>query len=718
MTQFKRLAAYCLVAGLVVGCATTQTTTAPQAHKPIVYPEAKKVEVVDDYHGVKVADPYRWLEDPDSADSRAWIEAENEITFGYLEEIPARDKIRDRITTLYDYERFGMPYKQGERYFFSKNDGLQNQNVIYWMKSLDDEPRVLIDPNKFSEDGTVALSGLSVSDDGKLAAYAVSDAGSDWKEWKVRQVETGQDLEDHIKWVKFSGASWTKDNQGFFYSRYQEPAEDTKLQDTNYNQKLYYHRLGTPQAEDKLIYERPDHKDWMIGGGVTEDGQYLIIYINKGDDDNNLVYYQELSHPGSPVIELISEWEARYSLIDNDGPIFWFRTNYEAPKNRIMAIDVRNPDKSNWKEIIPEVAETLRGVGLVNNMFVTNYMKDAHTQIKIYDLNGRFVRQVKFPGLCSAGGFGGKRHYTETFYAYTSFTDPGSIYRYDMVTGKSELFKRPQVDFNPDDYTAKQVFYKSKDGTRVPMFIVHKKGLRLNGRNPTYLYAYGGFNYSLTPYFSVTSLVWMEMGGVCAMANLRGGGEYGKEWHEAAIKLNRQKAFDDFIAAAEWLIDKKYTCTDKLAIGGSSNGGLLIGAVMTQRPDLFGAAVPQVGVFDMLRYHKFTIGWAWASDYGTPENPEEFKALYAYSPYHNLKPGTSYPATMMTTADHDDRVFPAHSFKYAAALQEAHDGDAPVLIRIETRAGHGGGMPTYKRIQVAADRWAFLVRALGMNPKL
>jgi prolyl oligopeptidase len=717
MTTLKRMAVLGLILGFLAGC-QTNTTAVRSQETSITYPQARKGDVVDDYHGVKVADPYRWMENVDSPETTAWIEAENKITFNFLEDIPARDKIRDRITKLYDYEKYGMPFREGGRYFFSKNDGLQPQSVIFWMESLGDEPRVLIDPNTFSEDGTVALSGLSVSDDGKLVAYATSDGGSDWQEYKVREVDTGRDLDDHVQWVKFSGASWTMDNKGFFYSRYAKPDEETKLQDTNYNQKLYYHTLRTPQSQDQLVYERPDHKDWMINGGVTDDGRYLILYISKGDDDNNLIYYKELGHEGSPIIELISDWEARYGFIDNDGPVFWFTTNYEAPKNRIIAIDTRKPDKADWTEIIPEVDETLRGANVVNNMFVTNYMKDAHTQVRMYDLSGKFVRDVDFPGLCTAGGFGGKRNYTETFYAYTSFTDPGSIYRYDMVTGKSTLFKRPKVDFDSDDYVARQVFYTSKDGTRVPMFIVHKKGLRLDGKNPTYLYAYGGFNISLTPFFSVTNAVWLQMGGVYALANIRGGGEYGKEWHEAAIKLHRQKAFDDFIAAAEYLIDNNYTCRKKLAIGGGSNGGLLVGAVMTQRPDLFAAAMPQVGVFDMLRYNKYTIGWAWASDFGTPDNPEEFQALYAYSPYHNVKPGTKYPATLMTTADHDDRVFPAHSFKFAAALQADQAGNAPILIRIETRAGHGAGKPTQKRIEEAADRWAFLVRELGMHPKL
>ena len=682
------------------------------ADKPLVYPPSTKVDQVDDYHGTKVADLYRWLEDPDSKETKAWIEAQNEVTFGYLGEIPAREQIKQRLTQLWDYEKFGIPFKEGDRYFYFKNDGLQNQSVLYTLTALDADPKVLLDPNKLSEDGTVALSGMAISEDGKLMAYGLSTSGSDWQEWKVRDVETCVDLPDHLKWIKFSGASWTEDSQGFFYSRYDEPNEQTKLEDVNYFQKLFYHQLGQPQSEDVLIYERPDQKEWGFNGGVTEDGRYLIISVWLGTDPKNLVFYQDLSDPAASVVELISEFEASYSFIDNDGSIFWFRTDLDAPRGRVIAIDTKNPARDQWKEVIPQAAETLEGVGLLNNQFVADYLKDAHTQIKIFDLNGSFIREVALPGIGSAGGFGGKRYDTETFYSFTSFTTPATIYRYDMASGESTLFRQPNIDFNPGDYETKQVFYSSKDGTQVPMFITHKKGIQLDGNNPTYLYAYGGFGISLTPSFSVGNLVWMEMGGVYAVPNLRGGGEYGEEWHQAGTKLNKQNVFDDFIAAAEWLIANGYTYKTKLAIGGGSNGGLLVGACMTQRPDLFGAALPAVGVMDMLRFHKFTIGWAWASDYGSPDNPDEFKALYAYSPLHNLKPGTSYPATMITTADHDDRVVPAHSFKFAAALQAAHTGSAPVLIRIETKAGHGAGKPTAKIIEEIADRWAFLMRTL------
>ena len=688
----------------------------PSSSNSLNYPTTRKADQIDDYHGTKVADPYRWLEDPDSEETKTWVEAQNQVTFSYLAEIPQREQIKQRVTQLWNYQKYGIPFKEGNRYFYFKNDGLQNQSVLYTLTSLDDQPRVLIDPNALSEDGTIALSGLAISEDGKLMAYGISISGSDWNEWKVRDIETSTDLSDHLKWVKFSSVSWTHDHQGFFYSRYDEPNPATQLEDINYYQKLYYHQLGTPQSEDILIYHRPDHKEWMFSGYVTEDGRYLIISVSQGTDPKNLVFYKDLQLPDAPVLELISEFEANYSFIDHDGSLFWFQTDLDAPLGRLIGIDINHPAKEQWQEIIPQAAETLEGVGILNNQFIANYLKDARSSIKIFDLNGSFMREVELPGIGSAGGFGGKRHDTETFYAFTSFTTPSTIYRYDLVSGKSTIFRQPNVDFNPEHYETRQIFYTSKDGTQVPMFITAKKGLVLDGNNPTYLYGYGGFNISLTPSFSISNVVWMEMGGVYAVPNLRGGGEYGEEWHQAGTKLNKQNVFDDFIAAAEWLIENKYTSPEKLAISGGSNGGLLVGACMIQRPDLFAAALPAVGVMDMLRFHKFTIGWAWCSDYGSPENPEEFKALYAYSPLHNLKRGTSYPATMITTADHDDRVVPAHSFKFAAALQEAHRGNQPVLIRIETKAGHGAGKPTTKIIEEAADKLAFLVRSLDLIP--
>ena len=684
-------------------------------NQPLTYPTVSKSEQVDNYHGMAIADPYRALEDPDTDVTKAWVEAQNQVTFSYLNEIPAREKIKQRLTKLWDYEKYGTPFKEGESYFYFKNDGLQNQSVLYTLPTLDAEPRIVLDPNQLSEDGTIALSGISISENGQLLAYGLSSSGSDWQEWKVRNIATGEDLQDYLQWIKFSGASWTHDHQGFFYSRYDEPNEKTKLEDVNYYQKLYYHQLGTPQSTDILIYHRPDEKEWGFTGNVTEDGKYLIISIWLGTDSKNLVFYKDLTNQNSEVIELINQFLANYSFIDNDDYVFYFRTDFNSPKGRVIAIDTRKPTPENWQEIIPQALETLESVSVLNNQFVADYLQDAHSQIKIFNLKGNFIREVELPGIGAASGFSGKRYDTETFYSFTSFTTPGTIYRYDMKTGKSELFRQPEVDFNADEYETKQVFYASKDGTKVPMFITHKKGIKLDGNNPTYLYGYGGFNISLTPSFSVSLLIWLEMGGVYAVPNLRGGGEYGEEGHQAGMKLQKQNVFDDFIAAAEWLIAHNYTQPGKLAIGGGSNGGLLVGTCMTQRPNLFGAALPAVGVMDMLRFHKFTIGWAWVAEYGSSENAEEFATLYAYSPLHNLKPGTAYPATLITTADHDDRVVPAHSFKFAAALQAAHSGDAPVLIRIDMKAGHGAGKPTAKIIEEAADKWGFLVKVLKVE---
>ncbi len=697
------------VAAILVGCATTPPPTSP-------YPVTRQINQVDVYHGIPVADPYRWLEDDNSRETQEWVKAQNVVTFGYLAQIPQRKGLGERLTKLWNFERYSAPSKYGGRYFFSKNDGLQNQAVLYVAEALDAAPRVLLDPNTLSPDGTVALSGAAISEDGNLLAYGLATAGSDWQEWKVRDVRTGQDLSDHIRWVKFSNASWTKDGKGFFYSRYDEPDAKSALTKVNYFQKLYYHRLGTPQAEDKLVYHRPDQKEWGFGGYVTEDGQYLIITVSLGTDPKNNVFYLDLKDPKAQVVELLTGFEADFSFVDNEGPVFWFKTDFKSPRARLIAIDTTKPERANWKELIPQAEDTLTGVSTVGNCFVANYLKDARSVIKLFALDGRFEREVALPGIGSAGGFGGKRGETETFYSFTSFTVPGRIYRYDMTSGQSTIWREPKVDFNPDDYETKQVFYKSKDGTRVPMFITHRKGLQLDGQCPTVLYGYGGFNASLTPSFSVVNLVWMEQGGVYAMPNLRGGGEYGEEWHKAGTKLQKQNVFDDFIAAAEWLIANKYTSPAKLAISGGSNGGLLVGACMTQRPELFGVALPAVGVMDMLRFHKFTIGWAWTSDYGCADNADEFQALYGYSPLHALRKGVRYPATLITTADHDDRVVPAHSFKFAARLQECQEsGGPPVLIRIETKAGHGAGKPTAKIIEEAADKLAFIRQELGAN---
>jgi prolyl oligopeptidase len=683
---------------------------------PLAYPVTAKTNQVDDYHGTEVADPYRWLEDDNSPATKAWVEAENKLTFGFLDKIPERAGIKERLTQIWNYERYGVPFKEGGRYFLTRNDGLQNQSVLYSMTALDAEPAVLLDPNKLSSDGTVALAGTSVSHDGNLLAYGLAQAGSDWEDWKVRDVRTGKDLPDEVHWVKFSGASWTKDNQGFFYSRYAEPKKGEALKGVNYYHKLYYHKIGTPQSDDKLIYERPDQKEWGFGGGVTDDGRYLIIDVTQGTDTRNRVFYRDLAATDSPVIELLNRFDASYNFIGNVGTLFYFRTDLSASRGRVVAIDVKRPERADWKEIVPQSANRLQGVTFVNDQLIADYLKDAHSEIKIFGRDGKLARQVDLPGLGSASGFGGKREDHETFYSFTSYTTPATIYRYDLRAGASTVFRQPKVRFDPNDYESKQIFYHSKDGTRMPMFITYKKGLNLNGSNPTYLYGYGGFDISITPAFSPANAVWMEMGGVFAVANLRGGGEYGEDWHHAGMKLKKQNVFDDFIAAGEWLVANHYTRPDKLAIGGGSNGGLLVGACLTQRPDLFGATLPSVGVMDMLRFQKFTIGWAWTADYGSSDDPTEFKALYAYSPLHNIKPGTKYPATLITTGDHDDRVVPAHSFKFAATLQADQAGSEPILIRIETRAGHGAGKPTTKIIDEAADKWAFLVHELHVQP--
>ena len=687
-----------------------------EAGDKLKYPDTRQVDQVDEMHGVKVADPYRWLEDDvrQSKDVAAWVEAQNKVSFDYLASIPQRESIKKRLTELWNYEKFGAPFKAGGRYFYVKNDGLQNQSVLYKLDALNAEPVVLIDPNAWSKDGTVALGATSFSDDGRYVAYSTADAGSDWNTWRILDVDTGRLLADELKWVKFSGASWTSDNKGFFYCRYDEPPAGAAFQKTNLNQQLFYHRIGTTQSEDVLVYKRPDEPTWGFGTRVTEDGRYLVINIWKGTDDKYRILYKDLAEPYGMPIELITNFDHEFTFVGNEGPQFFFQTDLDAPRKRIVAIDIRHPGAT--RELIPQSAETLVGVDIVANMFVTTYLKDAKTQVKMYSLDGQFVREVAFPGIGAATGFGGKRTDTETFYSFSSFATPPTIFRYDMLTGTSTLLRQAKVRFNPDDYTVEQVFYSSKDGTKVPMFLAHKKGIRLDGTNPTLLYGYGGFAIPLTPGFSIARLGWLEMGGVFAMPNLRGGGEYGEAWHKAGTKLSKQNVFDDFIGAAEWLIEHKYTNRSKLAIQGGSNGGLLVGACMTQRPDLFGACLPAVGVMDMLRFHKFTAGRFWVDDFGSADNADEFKAVYAYSPYHNLKPGTKYPATMVTTADTDDRVVPGHSFKFAARLQACQSGDSPTLIRIETRAGHGAGKPTAKQIEEVADQWAFLVKNLQMNP--
>ena len=695
------------------------TSAVPAPAQTLQYPAARKSDVVDDYHGTRVPDPYRWLEDPDSPESRAWIEAQNRLTAAYLAEIPARATIRQRLTKLWNYPKYGAPFRKAGRYFFLKNDGLQNQSVLYKQASLEATPETLLDPNILSEDGTVALSTLAVADNGRLLAYGTAASGSDWEEFRVRDVVTARDLSDHLKWIKFSGASWTKDGAGFFYSRYPEPT-DKALTDVNRFQRLYYHRLGTDQAQDVLVYERPDQPDWGMNGEVTDDGRYAVLTVWLGTDRRNRVYYRDLKDPRHPritgeVVRLLDDFDASYAFVGNDGPVFYFLTDLDAPRKRVIAIDTRHPERGRWRELIPQGQDVLEGVQIIHDTFVANYMHDASSRLRLFALDGRMLKDLELPTLGSIGSISGERKDDEMFYAFTSFLYPTTIFRYDFKSGATSVFKAPTIDFDPSRYETKQVFYTSKDGTRVPMFITYKKGLTLDGSNPTYLYGYGGFNISLTPSFSVAMLVWLEMGGVYAVPNLRGGGEYGEEWHQGGMHEKKQNVFDDFIAAAEYLIAQGYTSPAKLAIAGGSNGGLLVGAAMTQRPELFGAALPAVGVMDMLRFHKFTIGWAWVTDYGSADSAAQFPYLYKYSPLHNIRAGTRYPATLVTTADHDDRVVPGHSFKFTATLQAAQAGPQPVLIEIETKAGHGAGKPTSKVIEEQADRIAFLVRNLGMT---
>ena len=691
--------------------AVVVSTRHPQAKTMLQYPEAKKLDQVDDFFGRTIADPYRWLEDSDSPETRAWIEAENRVTFGYLGTIPEREAIRTRLGQLWNYERFGAPSREGPHYIFARNSGLQNQAVIYKASSLDAAPEVLIDPNTLSEKGTVALGGLSFSDDGRYMAYALAASGSDWLEWRVREVATGKDLPDLVQWSKFSGAAWLKDGSGFYYSRYDPPEAGEQLQAVNKNQKVFFHAVGTSQDRDSLVYERPDHPDWGFGSDVTDDGRFLVIVQTEGTDNRNRVFIRDLEDPKGAIAPFLDAFDASYGVVGNDGDLFYVRTNKGADRYRLVAIERTRPEAGAWKELIPQAAgrDVLESVSMVNDQFVTTWMADAHSALHVHALDGTFVRDVPLPALGAVVELTGRREHREAFYAFTSFTYPTTIYRYDMGAGASEVWRRPAVAFDPARYVTTQVFYTSKDGTRVPMFLTHRKDLRKDGLNPTYLYGYGGFDVPVTPGYSPAMAAWLEMGGLYAVVNLRGGSEYGQEWYDAGRLAKKQNVFDDFIAAAEYLIGERYTSTSKLAIAGGSNGGLLVGACMTQRPDLFGAALPAVGVLDMLRYHKFTIGWAWKSDYGDPDTKEGFEINIKYSPLHNLKPGTRYPATFITTADHDDRVVPAHSFKFAAALQAAQGGSAPVLIRIETEAGHGAGKPTDKQIDEKADVFAFLV---------
>ncbi len=692
--------------GLLIGSATAGPDVPP----------SRTVDVVDVYHGTEVADPWRWLENDVREDQEVsdWVDAQNEVTFGYLHGLEQRAPIRARLEQLWDYEKSSSPYKSGDKYYLTRNDGLQNQSVWYVLDSLDAEPRVLLDPNTLSEDGTVALSGTSFSEDGRYMAYALSSGGSDWKTWHVLDLATGETLPDTIRWSKFSGAAWLPDGSGFFYARFPEPDAGEAMVGRNLNQSLWFHRTGTDQSEDVLVHKDDDNPDWGWDARVTEDGRWLVVAAWKGGSKDR-VYVRDLRDGIGPLSPLVDNWDDAWSLVGNDGDTLFFRTDKDAPTYQLVAIDMSTPN-AGWTTVIPASDALLQGVSHVGGHLVANWLQHATSRVSVHAMDGTPVRDVDLPGIGSAGGFGGSVDDSETFFSFSSFTTPPSIFRYDVSTGEATKWWSPEVDFDPAQYEVRQVFVESKDGTVLPMFIAHRRGLERDGSNPTLLYGYGGFNVALTPYFSSSRLAWMEMGGIFAMPNLRGGGEYGKAWHEAGTKLQKQNVFDDFIASAQWLVNNGYTSPQHLGIQGGSNGGLLVGACMTQHPDLFGAALPAVGVMDMLRYPEFTIGRAWVPDYGDPAVEEEFRALYAYSPYHNCEDGTAYPPTLITTGDTDDRVVPGHSFKFAAAIQQAHAGDAPVLIRVARKAGHGAGKPTSMRLDETADMWAFLAEHLGATP--
>ncbi|HKR09443.1 MAG TPA: prolyl oligopeptidase family serine peptidase [Gemmatimonadaceae bacterium] len=747
---------------VIAASATAQTAPTP----PLAYPAAPRGTQVDVYHGVSIADPFRSLEDVDAPATKAWVESENRLTDSFLATIPERAAIHNRLTKLWNYARYSVPFKEKSRYFYFQNTGLQNQSVLYVQDGRDGRQRVLLDPNVLSADGTVALGSTAVSDDARFLAYSLSTSGSDWQEIHVRDVDTGRDLPDTLKWVKFSSTAWTHDSRGFFYSRYDEPTSGNKMTNANKNHKLYYHRIGQSQARDELVYDRSDEPDWLFNATVSDDGQYLIINVSQGTDVRNRLYYIDLDNPGkpqidNPVVRLIDRLDAEYEFVGNRGTIFYVRTDKNAPRGRVVGISIDNPREERWSTLIPESKDALVSAATVGDEIAANYLQDAHSTVRFY-AGGRDTRrderprgqpeqrprnpgsvyddtstapiatreriqsiggfalrgELPLPGIGSVDVIQGKQGDDEMFYSFTSFLYPTTVYRIDLKSRRNEVFRAPKVDFDPTAYETRQVFYNSKDGTRVPMFITAKKGIALDGSNPTLLYAYGGFNIPTTPGFSAANVAWLEMGGIYAVANIRGGGEYGKEWHEGGMLAKKQNVFDDFIAAAQYLIQQKYTSTPKLAIRGGSNGGLLIGAVLNQRPDLFGVAFPEVGVMDMLRFQKFTIGWAWTSDYGSSDDSTAFQYLRAYSPLHNIKPGTCYPPTLAFTADHDDRVVPGHTFKYVATLQAAQSCANPILVRIETKSGHGAGRPTTKLIDEATDRFAFLVKELHMRPNL
>lgn len=703
------LLAVCFIAAALTSCGSKEQVS------KFNYPTTAKVDTVDNYFGTDVQDPYRWLEDDTSKQTAQWVTAQNDVTFSYLKNISYRDKIKERLSKIFNYERLSAPFKEGDYYYFYKNDGLQNQSVIYRKKGEDGEAEIFLDPNKFREDGTISLAGLSFSKDGTLAAYRISKGGADWTDAIVMKTADKSIVEDTLKNIKFSGIAW-KGNEGFYYSTYDKPKGSQLSEKTQFH-KLFYHKLGTPQSNDVMIFGGEKTPRRYIGAYLTEDERFLVISASTSTTGNEL-YVQDLKDPKGKIVTVVDNFDKNHYVVDNEGSRLIIHTNLNAPNNRLVEVDFANPTPENWKDLIPET-ESVLSTSTGGGKIFAEYLVDVKTVVKQYDMRGKLEREIELPGIGTAGGFGGKADEQFDYYTFTSFTFPPTIYKYDIASGKSTVYERPKVDFNPEDYETKQVFYTSKDGTKVPMFITHKKGIELNGKNPTMLYGYGGFSVSLQPGFSTARIVWLENGGIYAQPNLRGGGEYGEQWHLAGTKMNKQNVFDDFIAAAEYLIKEKYTSSDYLAISGGSNGGLLVGATMTQRPDLMKVAFPAVGVMDMLRYHKFTAGAGWAYDYGTADDSKEmFEYLRTYSPVHALKPGVKYPATLVTTADHDDRVVPAHSFKFAATLQENHAGDAPVLIRIETNAGHGAGTPVSKTIEQVADQYSFAWYNMGVVPPI
>ena len=708
--NFLFLIILCIV---VISCQTA--TQDSVVKKDFTYPMSKKIDHVDTYHGVEVPDPYRWLEDDLADDTKTWVTDQNDVTFSYLNSIPFKEELQSRIEKLNDYEKISAPFKEGAYEYFYKNDGLQDHSVVYRTPVEDEKskPEVFLNPNNFSKDGTVALRGITFTEDGTLTAHLISEGGSDWSKIIIMDAVEKRIMEDTLMDVKFSGVSW-KGNEGFYYSSYDKPKEGSQLSGLTQHHKLYYHQIGTSQSQDAVVFGGEKQPNRYVRGGVTKDNNFLLISAAQNTSGNQ-VFIKDLKNPSASLIQIQDDYFSRFNYVANEGTTFYFNTNIDAPNYRLIKVDLKKPAKKNWEDVIPETENVLR-VNTGGGKIFANYLVDAKTAIKQYDMNGKLEREVELPGIGSARGFGAKEEDKDFYYTFTSFTYPSTIFKYDIASGSSTLYRESNVKFNPDDYETKQVFYKSKDGTKIPMFIVHKKGLKLDGTNPTYLYAYGGFNVSLTPSFSSTRIAWLEQGGIYAQPNLRGGGEYGEKWHLAGTKMNKQNVFDDFIAAGEYLISNKYTSSDFLAIAGGSNGGLLVGATMAQRPDLAKVALPAVGVMDMLRYHKFTAGAGWAADYGTADDsPEMFEYLKKYSPVHALKEGTAYPATMVTTADHDDRVVPAHSFKFAAELQDKHEGENPVLIRVQTNAGHGS-VSTKQRMELAADKYAFVWENMGFTP--